>query len=100
MRKYGHYVQAINYPTVPRGEEKLRLAPTPAHTPEMIDQFIEDLTSVWVDLGLPLQKSFCDNVSNNTFLFLKSDISKSLHYIVIKIYPCTPAVDLSHSLRI
>ena len=32
LRKYGHYIQAINYPTVPKGEEKLRLAPTPHHT--------------------------------------------------------------------
>ena len=32
IKKYGHYIQAINYPTVPRGEEKLRLAPTPHHS--------------------------------------------------------------------
>jgi len=54
MKKYGHYVQAINYPTVPRGQEKLRVAPTPHHTTAMMDQFTEDLTEMWVSLGLPL----------------------------------------------
>lgn len=38
IKKFGHYVQSINYPTVPRGEEKLRIAPTPHHTREMMDQ--------------------------------------------------------------
>jgi len=54
LRNHGHYVQAINYPTVARGEEKLRVAPTPHHTKEMMDQFVVDLTSEWKALGLPL----------------------------------------------
>lgn len=54
LRNWGHYVQAINYPTVARGEEKLRIAPTPHHTKEMMDQFVLDLTTEWVTLGLPL----------------------------------------------
>lgn len=49
-----HYVQAINYPTVARGQEKLRIAATPAHTPEMMDTFVDDLLCVWRRLGLPL----------------------------------------------
>jgi len=57
MKKYGHYVQAINYPTVPRGQEKLRVAPTPHHTTLMMDQFTEDLTEMWVSLGLTLNPS-------------------------------------------
>ena len=36
IKKYGHYIQAINYPTVPRGEEKLRLAPTPHHSRQVV----------------------------------------------------------------
>uniref|UniRef100_T1IQ42 5-aminolevulinate synthase n=1 Tax=Strigamia maritima TaxID=126957 RepID=T1IQ42_STRMM len=59
MAKYGHYVQAINYPTVPRGEEKLRLAPTPHHTQEMMDQFVEDLVKVWKESGLKLATPVC-----------------------------------------
>jgi len=55
IKQYGHYVQAINYPTVQRGEEKLRVAPTPHHTVEMMDQFVADLAKIWVDVGLPLR---------------------------------------------
>merc|ERR1712079_355346 len=55
IKNYGHYIQAINYPTVPRGAEKLRLAPTPHHTQEMMDQLAEDLLKVWIDVGLPLK---------------------------------------------
>ncbi|KAI5644386.1 aminotransferase class I and II domain-containing protein [Phthorimaea operculella] len=39
----GHYVQAINYPTVARGTERLRFAPGPFHTPEMIDDCVSSL---------------------------------------------------------
>lgn len=50
-------MQAINYPTVPRGEEKLRIAPTPHHTEEMMDQFVADLVKVWTSVGLELKPS-------------------------------------------
>ncbi|KAG9465937.1 hypothetical protein GDO78_017497 [Eleutherodactylus coqui] len=40
MSKYDIYVQAINYPTVPHGEELLRIAPTPHHTPQMMSYFL------------------------------------------------------------
>ncbi|XP_071527523.1 5-aminolevulinate synthase, non-specific, mitochondrial isoform X3 [Panulirus ornatus] len=59
IRNYGHYVQAINYPTVPRGQEKLRIAPTPQHTPAMMNRFVADLITVWKDFGLPLRESTC-----------------------------------------
>merc|ERR1711962_1806138 len=55
LRDYGHYVQAINYPTVPKGEEKLRVAPTPHHTKEMMDQFVSDISELWPDVGLELK---------------------------------------------
>ncbi|KAG8262117.1 5-aminolevulinate synthase, nonspecific, mitochondrial [Homalodisca vitripennis] len=54
LREKGHYVQAINYPTVRLGEEKLRLVPTPHHTLQMIDTFVHDLLDVWTSLKLPL----------------------------------------------
>jgi len=54
IKQHGHYVQAINYPTVPRGQEKLRVAPTPHHTKEMMDKFVEDVATVWEEVGLEL----------------------------------------------
>ena len=52
MEKYHIYVQDINYPTVARGSEKLRIAPTPFHTPAMQEGFVEALVDVWHELGL------------------------------------------------
>ncbi|XP_052864801.1 5-aminolevulinate synthase, erythroid-specific, mitochondrial [Anopheles cruzii] len=59
IQRFGHYVQAINYPTVARGEEKLRLAPTPHHTRPMMDEMVRDLKVVWQDLGMPLGGKSC-----------------------------------------
>lgn len=59
LTDYGHYVQSINYPTVPRGEERLRIAPTPFHTQDMMKLFVKDLRSVWMSIGLPLQEDKC-----------------------------------------
>lgn len=53
LKNKGHYVQAINYPTVPKGEEKLRLAPTPKHTPAMMDKFVEDILGAFHRLNIP-----------------------------------------------
>ena len=51
IRRFGHYVQAINYPTVARGKEVLRVAPTPHHTKDMMDAFVKDLTTIWTEVG-------------------------------------------------
>ncbi|KAL2103683.1 hypothetical protein ACEWY4_000551 [Coilia grayii] len=66
LERHNIYVQAINYPTVARGQELLRLAPSPFHEPAMMDFFTERLLEVWKEVGLPLNSpatascSFCD----------------------------------------
>ncbi|XP_069721956.1 5-aminolevulinate synthase, non-specific, mitochondrial isoform X1 [Phaenicophaeus curvirostris] len=55
MSQHSIYVQAINYPTVPHGEELLRIAPTPHHTPQMMSYFLEKLLATWKDVGLELK---------------------------------------------
>ncbi|WP_424982103.1 5-aminolevulinate synthase [Maritalea sp. S77] len=53
LEKHNIYIQPINYPTVPKDTERLRITPTPLHNDEMIFELRDALLQVWDVLGLP-----------------------------------------------
>lgn len=52
LDNFGHYAQPINYPTVPVGQERLRITVSPAHTYAMIDDFVAALEQIWEKTAL------------------------------------------------
>lgn len=54
LEDHGIYIQPINYPTVAKGEERLRITPSPYHDDALIDRLAEAMVVVWEQLGLKL----------------------------------------------
>ena len=56
LERHAIYVQPINYPTVAKGSERLRITPSPHHDDALIDELAEAMVDVWEELGLPLDR--------------------------------------------
>ncbi|KAH7349479.1 5-aminolevulinate synthase [Plectosphaerella cucumerina] len=52
LQDYQIYVQSINYPTVPVGQERLRITPTPGHTREYRDELVQAIDEIWTKLDI------------------------------------------------
>ncbi|GGY52308.1 5-aminolevulinate synthase [Parvularcula lutaonensis] len=52
LNEFGVYVQPINYPTVPKGTERLRFSPTPLHTEEHVEHLVDALDALWAECKL------------------------------------------------
>jgi 5-aminolevulinate synthase len=57
LERHGIYIQPINYPTVPKGTERLRITPSPNHDSALIDALAAAMVDVWQQLDMPLNRA-------------------------------------------
>jgi 5-aminolevulinate synthase len=57
LERHGIYIQPINYPTVPKGTERLRITPSPNHDNALIDALAAAMVDVWQQLDMPLSRA-------------------------------------------
>ena len=72
LDKHGIYIQPINYPTVPRGSERLRITPSPFHDDDLIDGLKDALLEVWDHLDLPCRSREDQSASGDIDVFAAS----------------------------
>ena len=66
LTRHGVYVQPINYPTVPRGSERLRITASPAHSSADVAALVAALVDVWTTLRLPLRATSADSSADSS----------------------------------
>lgn len=59
LDRFGIYLQPINYPTVPRGTERIRITPGPMHTDEQMDRLVFAIRTLWTEMGLRGGAEWC-----------------------------------------
>ena len=74
--KRGIYIQPINYSTVPKGTERLRITPTPFHEDAHIDHLVRALVEIWTDLGPALAASEVRRMGKSPTILQKSSNTK------------------------
>lgn len=69
LNEHNIYVQPINYPTVAKGEERLRISPSPLHTEQMMDDFVGAACQIWNQLGLRMLDQYLGCPQNKVKFF-------------------------------